>query len=286
MSTLTRRVAFSVIAAPLAIAIAWVGGAWWASFLAVAAGVGAWEFFRIARAGGVAPLEAIGIPLAALIPLLVHARTTGALFVPVGVAVVVALAVLAIVVFARGAHQHPLAAAAVTVFGVLYTGGTLAFAYALRYDPYVIGDAAGTALVLLPIWLTWSSDIGGYMFGRAFGKRKLIPSVSPSKTVEGAIGSLLLCVVMTWLYVRIILAPRAELAMSPLGMLVFGTVLSVTAQVGDLAESLLKREAGMKDSSQLIPGHGGVLDRLDATFFTLPVGYALLQWLLIPAPAR
>ena len=285
MSTLARRVLFSVIAAPLSIGLAWVGGAWWASLLAAAAGVGAWELFRIARAGGVAPLDIIGIPLAALLPLFVHATFIGVLYIPVSVAVVAALAVLATVVFARASHERPLASAAVTVFGVLYTGGTLAFGYALRYDSHVIGAAAGTALVIFPIWLTWSSDTGAVVVGRAFGKRKLIPSVSPSKTVAGAVGSLVLCVVMTYLYVRVVLRPTAQLALSPVAIVIFGVVMSFAAQVGDLAESLLKREAGMKDSSQLIPGHGGILDRLDAMFFTLPVGYVLLQWLLIAAPA-
>ena len=285
MSTLSRRVIFSVIAAPLSIGLAWVGGAWWATLLGVAAAIGAWELFRIARAGGVAPLGLVGIPFAALIPLLTHWTFTGAIDVPVSVAVVAALAVLAMAVFARSAHERPLAAAAVTVFGVLYTGGTLAFAYALRYDAHVIGAGAGTALVILPVWLTWSSDTGAFLVGRAFGKRKLIPSVSPSKTVAGAIGSLVICVLMTFVYVRIVLRPSAELTMTPLGMVIFGLVVSVAAQVGDLAESLLKREAGVKDSSRLIPGHGGILDRLDAMFFTLPVGFVLLQWLLIAAPA-
>lgn len=284
MSILARRVIFSVIAAPLSIGLAWVGGAWWASVLAAAAGVGAWELFRIARAGGVAPLAIVGIPLAALLPVLVHATFIGVLYIPVSVAVVAALAVLATVVFARTSHERPLASAAVTVFGVLYTGGTLAFGYALRYDSHVIGAAAGTALVIFPIWLTWSSDTGAFVVGRAFGKRKLIPSVSPSKTVAGSVGSLVLCVLMTYLYVHVVLRPTAQLAMSPVGVVVFGVVMSCAAQVGDLAESLLKREAGVKDSSRLIPGHGGVLDRLDAMFFTLPVGYVLLQWLLIAAP--
>jgi phosphatidate cytidylyltransferase len=91
-------------------------------------------------------------------------------------------------------------------------------------------------------------------------------------------------VVVTWMYVTLVLRPTAQLAMTLGGIVMFGLVISVAAQVGDLFESLLKREAGVKDSSSLLPGHGGVLDRLDSLFFVLPVAYLLLGWLLIPAP--
>ena len=111
-----------------------------------------------------------------------------------------------------------------------------------------------------------------------------MPSVSPGKTVSGAIGGLVVSVLATWLYVRYALQPVAQLAFTTTGTIVFGLVISVAAQVGDLVESLLKREAGVKDSSNLIPGHGGVLDRLDSLFFVLPTAHVLLGWLLIPAP--
>lgn len=110
-----------------------------------------------------------------------------------------------------------------------------------------------------------------------------MPSVSPGKTVEGALGGILLTVVIAWLYVRFLLAPNAQLALTPQGLILFGVVISVAAQTGDLVESMLKREAGVKDSSQLVPGHGGVLDRVDSLLFVLPVAYLLLDWLLIPA---
>ena len=139
-------------------------------------------------------------------------------------------------------------------------------------------------VVALPLALTWGTDIAAYFVGRAFGKRKLMPSVSPGKTVAGAIGGLVAAVLIALAWERLVLRPVAQLGMRPWNTILFGAVVSVAAQVGDLAESLLKREAGVKDSSHLIPGHGGVLDRFDSLLFVLPVAYLLLGWMLIFAP--
>jgi phosphatidate cytidylyltransferase len=173
---------------------------------------------------------------------------------------------------------------AVTTFGVIYTGGTLAFGYAIRYHRYAIGAAAGLALIALPLVLTWGTDIAAYFVGRAFGKRKLIPAVSPGKTVAGAIGGLVAAVLLAWAWEAFVLRPVAQLGLRLRDVVLFGVIVSIAAQVGDLAESLLKREAGVKDSSHLIPGHGGVLDRFDSLLFVLPVAYLLLGWMLIFVP--
>ena len=313
MSELTRRILFAAAAIPVTVGIIWLGGAALAALLGIIAALGAWELFRIARAGGTPALDRVGIPLAAMIPLVVHAKYLGvgrAMFDSRGAlgetagsitnviarmvvwpftlsltaAAVVALGILTIAIWARGVDGKPLAAVAVTVFGIIYTGGMLSYGYALRYHPYAIGAAAGTALVFLPLILTWAQDTGAYAVGRTMGRRKLIPKVSPGKTVEGAIGGIIVTVLACWLYVRLVLTPHAQLALSPSGIVLFGVVISIAAQVGDLAESLLKREAGVKDSSHIIPGHGGVLDRFDSLLFVLPVSYLLLGSMLLPAP--
>jgi len=164
----------------------------------------------------------------------------------------------------------------VTLFAVLYTGGTLSFAYGLRYHIYVIDARAGSVLLLFPLVITWITDTAGFFAGRALGKRKLMPAVSPAKTVAGAVAGLIAAMLVAWGYVVWVLAPYASLAMAPLTALAVGAAISVMAQVGDLAESVLKREAGVKDSSHLIPGHGGVLDRLDSLFFAIPGMFFLL----------
>lgn len=292
MPELSRRVWFGVIAAPLALAIVFAGGAALAGLLAVASAVAAWEFYRLARAAGHAPLTDLGCAVAGLLPLAVHARYLRLLEPRYADVAAVLLVLMAVALWARGADGKPLGAVATTLLGAVYTGGLLSFAYALRYHDYAVGGvrvgpvelAAGGVLLGLPILLTWATDIGAYVAGRTFGGRRLMPSVSPAKTVAGAIGGLVASVVLAWLYTRLVLRPAAQLALTPTGIVIVGLLISVAAQVGDLFESLLKREAGVKDSSTLIPGHGGVLDRLDSLFFVLPVAHLSLKWLLVPAP--
>ncbi|AHG90944.1 phosphatidate cytidylyltransferase [Gemmatirosa kalamazoonensis] len=284
MSELARRIAFAVVAAPLAIAVVWFGDAALATLLGIVAALGAWEFYRIAAAGGTQPLAGAGIVAAAILPLLVHAHYRAVFTTPTVVGVLFALGVLAAAIWRRGVTGKPLGATAATVFGVLYVAVPLCYGYALRYHDYAVGRAAGTAVIMLPVLLTWASDIGAYAVGRMIGRRKLIPSVSPGKTVEGALGALVATVLVALLYERFVLRPYAQLAMAPWWAAAFGLVISVAAQIGDLAESLLKREAGVKDSSHLLPGHGGILDRFDSLFFVLPVSYLLLGWLVLPAP--
>jgi phosphatidate cytidylyltransferase len=284
VSELARRVAFAVVAAPVAVGVIWYGDAALATLLAAVAALGTWEFYRIAEVGGAEPLARTGIVCAAVLPLLVHAHYLRVFSTPLVVGVLVALGVLAAAIWRRGVSRRPLSSAAITVFGVVYVSAPLCYGYALRYHDFAVGRAAGAALIMLPVLLTWASDIGAYAVGRTIGRRKLIPSVSPGKTVEGSLGALVATVLVALLYERFVLRPVAQLAIAPWWTVVFALVVSVAAQIGDLAESLLKREAGVKDSSHLLPGHGGILDRFDSLFFVLPVSYLLLGWLLLPAP--
>lgn len=283
MSELTRRIIFAVIAAPIAIAIVYFGDWALAILLSVLAALAAWELFRIAREAGVSPLEPAGIALAALLPIAVHAQRLGVYTLSLTMIVAMALLLFASTIWLRGPMGKPLASVAITIFGITYAG-LFSYIYALRYHNYAVGAAAGTALVLLPVLLTWATDIGAYMFGRTFGHKKLIPSISPGKTVEGAVGGLGLAIVICLLYVRFILMPYAQLGLTIQGAVLFAIVISVAAQTGDLAESLLKREAGIKDSSRIIPGHGGILDRFDSLLFVMPIAFLLLGRLLLPIP--
>ena len=283
MSELATRVLSALILAPIALGVIYIGGLPLATFLAAVSAGCAWEFFRLARATGVDPIDPIGMPVAGALPLAVYAAAVGVYRPSLALPAVAMLVVLGAVIWVRGTGGRPIASAAATILGVLYTGGLLSFGFALREHPYAVGDRAGTVLVAFPLVLTWASDIGAFFVGRAIGGRKLIPTVSPGKTVSGALGGLAVTVVAAWAYVQFVLTPTALLTMSIVGSLIFGAVISIAAQVGDLVESLFKREADVKDSSRLIPGHGGLLDRLDSLLFVLPVAYLLFDWLLLPA---
>ena len=283
MSELTRRIIFAVIAAPASIGVVYLGDWALAIVLSVLAALGAWEFFRMARETGTLPLEPAGIVLAALLPIAVHAQRLGVYTLSLTAIVAMILVLFASSIWLRGPAGKPLSSVAITAFGVFYPG-LLSYIDAVRYHNYAVGAAAGTALVFLPILLTWTTDVGAYAFGRLFGKKKLIPSVSPGKTVEGAAGGLGLTILICLLYVTFILMPYAQLGLTIQGAVLFAIVVSVAAQVGDLAESLLKREAGVKDSSRILPGHGGILDRFDSLLFVMPIAFLLLGRLLLPIP--
>jgi phosphatidate cytidylyltransferase len=283
VSELTRRIIFAVIAAPTSVALVYFGDWILAIVLSVLAALGAWEFFRMARETGATPIEPAGIALAALLPIAVHAEKLGVYTLSLTAVIAMILVLFASTIWLRGPSGKPLSSVAITSFGILYAG-LFSYIYAVRYHDYAVGAAAGTALVFLPILLTWSTDVGAYAFGRTFGKKKLIPSVSPGKTVEGAIGGLGLAIVICLLYVRFVLMPYAQLGLTIQGAVLFAIIVSVAAQTGDLAESLLKREAGVKDSSRILPGHGGILDRFDSLLFVMPIAFLVLGRLLLPVP--
>lgn len=295
-SELARRVAVAVIGIPVAVAAVHAGGWVLGGLLAVLAAGGALELYRLAGRQGVRPFTSLGAAAALGSVLLAAWRpAAGAAAGPLlGVAVALALVTAGAAVWARGVEGRPLAAVAVTVFGVVYSGWTLAHAVFLRHEfiagagdpragaPAFLGSDAwlGTAVVVFVVGLTWINDSCAYFAGRAWGRRKLIPRVSPGKTVVGAVAGVAGAVAFGAAYAWVVLAGWYGLAVGPLAGAAGGVLIAVVAQVGDLAESVLKREAGVKDSGRLIPGHGGILDRLDALFFTLPAAYWYLAVLL------
>lgn len=281
MSELSKRVLFSVVAAPTAILLVYLGGPALVALVGVISGIAVWEFYRLARAAGAEPFDGAGITLVALLPVALYAAEVGLLRLPFTLASVLAIGILAAAIWLRAPAQRPILSVAVTVFGIIYAG-QLSYLYGLRYHPYAIGAGAGAALVALPLVTTWATDTGAYFIGRALGRSLLAPSISPKKTWAGAVGGLVIAVVVAVAYVNYVLAPAARLTMTPSAIVAFGALTSIAAQIGDIAESLLKREAGVKDSSSIIPGHGGVLDRFDGLFFVLPVSYLLLGWWLTP----
>ena len=178
--------------------------------------------------------------------------------------IVLAGVVAASIALRAGDLAHSLPRAGLLVTGIVYVFGCWKCAFSLR-------DQSGHWLFYC-LLVCWAGDIGAYYVGRAMGKRRLAPRVSPSKTWEGAAGSLLGSVIVAGPYLMHFVPGTALYTAVGLTLLA-----NLAAQVGDLAESALKRGAGAKDSGTILPGHGGLLDRVDSTMFVLPVVYACLR---------
>ena len=169
-----------------------------------------------------------------------------------------------------GALAVQVTAAAGALLSIGLTAGLMPLLWQLRERPVL-----GMGLSLMALFCTWASDTGAYFSGRAFGRRKLYPRISPGKTLEGAAGGLVFGMAMAW---ALAYALGLPLALSE--ALTLGLLAATLGILGDLSESLLKRQAGVKDSSKLIPGHGGFLDRFDGVLFALYGVEAYTTWVL------
>jgi len=260
-----KREAFAAVALPLALGAIWLLPFWvylalvWIVSLAAAA-----ELIRMRRRlEQPVPLVPSLVALGVTLPLLWWKGL--ALAGPLVAAVVLVLPT----VYLLGRYPVPGAASAmaVSVFATVYflvTGGAMGL---LRT---AVAPQLGWKIVLLHCLVVWGGDSGAYYVGRSFGRHRMAPVVSPNKTWEGFVGGTALTFFGVW-FCRTVFFPELP---GRLG-LVLALVLAVVVPVGDLVESLFKRDAGTKDSSQIIPGHGGFLDRSDSLFFAAPVVLAL-----------
>lgn len=262
-----RVLSAALLVPPLVVALI-LGGPWIVAVVALATGLAAIEAFRLLRAAGHPSLPTLGTLLAVAIvvdaaaPQLVAG--SGLLLGAVGMIIV------ALGVFALPDPRDAVATWMTTVFGALYVA-LLGFvvrlghaAPALPADAPLAGLGAERGWILLLVLGVWAYDTGAYFAGRRIGGPRFLQHVSPSKTYAGLIGGLLAATLVT-------AAMLAGLREDPLAALVLGPLIGLAAQAGDLAESLLKRAAGAKDSGSLIPGHGGILDRIDSFLFAAPI---------------
>jgi phosphatidate cytidylyltransferase len=281
-TNLTTRIAFAAIAIPIALGVVWYGGLPLALLIGIVAWLGAGELLRFARQQGIRPWAPAALLTAAGLPVLAWAVTTrppAAAAVDAGYPYAAALWVIVVLVatLARLAPtQKPLSSAAVTLFAPLYAGALPAFVLTMRHASYGERSVAGTALVFFPLLTVWICDSVAMAVGRRAGGAKLWPTVSPNKTWAGSIGGFIGALAVAPVYTSVVFRPLG-VEISPWQALAVGGVLGVLGQVGDLTESLFKREVGMKDSSHLIPGHGGVLDRFDSLYFAIPLTAGLYR---------
>lgn len=199
--------------------------------------------------------------LAALILLsfyFVHLRLQ--FYVPAGAALV-----LIVAFFSRVDIANALQSTAIAVFGAWYLGGLMGYLIGVRMIE--AGGSTGANLTLLLFVIVWAADIFAYLIGRSLGRHQLT-AVSPKKTVEGAVGGLIFSILAAYVF-RLFFLQQIPVR----DILILGALVSVMGQLGDLCESLLKRSANVKDSGSIIPGHGGLLDRVDSLLFGAPTMY-------------
>ena len=289
---LSQRVGVAAIGIPMVVAALWVGRWALGPVLALFCAGAALELYRLAEQRGLRPLRIVGAIGAAVLLLIVTFAPVVETAAPLlwTAMVVLVLSVAILVIWLRGVEGQPLLTMAVTVAGAILPAASMSYVIFLRHMPVaatpsseVWASLVGVGLVAYPLTATWMTDSAAYFAGKRWGRRKLIPSVSPGKTVEGAMaglgggalgGFLITLAFQGWFGIEL------SLFLGALG----GLGLAVVSQAGDLAESAWKREAGVKDSGTFFPGHGGILDRMDSLLFTIPVGYWWLALVMAEGP--
>ena len=262
-----KRILTAIVLIPLVLALVMLAPDWLvATTVGAVALLAAWEYLGIAQSAGAKPAR---IPALVAIALLFSANYFYPDKLPVAIGAL-SLALFTWCAFSPPVNQVLLDSAS-AVFCLIYTGLTLLSLPLLR------SSEDGKSLVIFLLCVVWAGDIVALYVGRTLGRHKLAPRLSPGKTWEGAIGSILGAVLVTigLLALSINLSKRDITLLSFPGIvwhwLVLAVVVNIAAQVGDLIESGLKRSAGVKDSGTLLPGHGGILDRIDALLLAAPV---------------
>jgi phosphatidate cytidylyltransferase len=263
----TRELTAAVLS-PIAIyIIGWSHPYVFDATIALISSLALYEFLILGRRKG----YAVPITLCILVMLFIIAAF---ILEPISVEMGVFLTLLVIpgsYVFRRGALDDALQSSAIAVMATLYVGMLGGSLIRLRGDFW---PDIGPKLVFFLLLVVWLGDAGAYYVGKQFGRHKLSPRISPKKTIEGLFGGIATSII-TAIVVHFTFFPQLPLVHAIIG----GVILSIAGVIGDLAESMWKRSAAVKDSGTLIPGHGGFLDRFDSIFFTAPILY--VYWVLI-----
>jgi len=273
---LKKRVITALWGIPLLVAVIWFGEPWnptlFTVFIAVWALLAAFEFYRLVTTSKVSPLTYFGLVCVLLFIVGRNPDVLSALEPHFDIALITPLilsaaAVLSFIwLLARRQKEGAFAGWAWTMAGILYIGWLLSYLVSLR------GLEDGRNWIFLALFTTFASDTAAFFTGRALGRHPLAPNISPGKTWEGAVGGVVGAILVSLFFVL-----PTPLSLNPYlnwgQAILLGLLVSVFGQIGDLTESLLKRNVGVKDSGTLIPGHGGVLDRVDSIVFAGVVVY-------------
>jgi len=259
----------AILVPPLLVAL-WIGEPFISAVVAIAVLLAAVELFRLLTAAGHASFPSLGAALAVVVALgdSVKAVSGGSGLLLLGVGLVL----VGIAALTRPDPREGLASLATTTFGALYLG-LLGYVSRLASAGPAIDSTAALgwigaqrAWVLIVVLAVWSFDTAAFLVGRRFGRRRFIPHISPGKTIEGVIGGTIAAIVVSAVLATVV-------GRSTIAGLGLGLVIAVAAQAGDLVESMIKRAAGAKESGRLIPGHGGMLDRIESFLFAAPVAF-------------
>ncbi len=261
---LSHRVFSAIALIPVVAWVVYAGGWWFLGTLAIAGTLAGLEFYHMMRQGGFRPAPAIGLALLVLL-LLDAFNPNWRIARP---AIVLAIILAFVWHLLQKDDTTPTASWALTVTGGLYLGWFLGHFVLLRARPD--DGLSWTAIAFLT---TWISDTGAYFVGLAIGRHKLWPRISPQKTWEGSVGGLVTGVLGTMLIACLIDVPLWHGA-------AVGALIPIITPFGDFAVSMIKRQVGVKDSGSLIPGHGGMLDRLDSLLFSAVVVYYYVTWVV------
>ena len=254
-----RRIYTILVLAPLLYAvIRYTPPLAFSGVVVLAGGLALFEFYRLCF-GNRSHSWLIGIGLTGFAALILGTHRPD-IIVPTILATLVCI--ISVPLLSRSPLEQSLRDGAMTMFGVLYLGLTLGTLSMTRLLPL------GEWLIFFLLLVTWASDTGAYLVGTLYGRHRLAPTISPKKTVEGLVGGLIAAIIAGYA-ARWWFLPE----LSGLDCLILATLLTITGLWGDLTESAMKRSVGMKDSGGILPGHGGMLDRLDSLLFTAPVFY-------------
>jgi phosphatidate cytidylyltransferase len=260
-----RRVASAVVLVPVFVLVVVAAPVWVFHLLVVAtSGAAAWELARMFEQARRPVYKWLGVALAVGVTAAFASPTSGEVAAYPALAVALAIGVVVSAPVWGGAAVST-EAPANTLLGVTYVGWLLGFAILLHALPQ------GPGLILFLMGVTWAGETAAYVVGSLIGRRRLAPTLSPGKTVEGATAQVVVSIVAAVLLTRWLL-PGCGFTFS----LAVGGLIGVVGQIGDLAESAIKRSVGTKDTSHIIPGHGGVLDRIDSLLFNIPMFYGYI----------
>ena len=273
---LKKRVIIALWGIPLLIAAIWFDKPipWFTILVAIWGLLAVFEFYKLVNTSRVPPLTYLGLIWTLLFILSPHFNYD--FLTPLLVTSAVILSLIWLL-------RHPKKEGAFlgwawTMAGILYVGWLLSYFVALRGIVFAGIEEAGRNLVFLALFTTFGSDTTAFFVGRALGKHHLAPHISPGKTWEGAIAGIIGAIIVSLLFT---IPSPLSLPLGYGGAILLGLLVSVFGQLGDLVESLLKRNMGVKDSGRLIPGHGGFLDRIDSVVFTGIVVYYYVIWVIL-----